>query len=93
MYLKIAHTHSLIYKREITITLVYMYKTYSLGILQNKRELVEVYQKSMIYYLNRHNKEEKFQLINHISYKILYMDKLLLYYLLDLRYKNHIGYE
>ena len=47
----------------------------------------------MIYYLNRHNKEEKFQLINHISYKILYMDKLPLYYLLELRYKNHIGYE
>jgi hypothetical protein len=40
---KITHTHSLIYKREITLTLVYMYKTYSLGILQNKRELVEVY--------------------------------------------------
>lgn len=40
---KLAHTHSLIYKREITLTLVYMYKTYNLGILQNKRELVEVY--------------------------------------------------
>jgi hypothetical protein len=43
MYLIIAHTHSLIYKREITLTLVYIYKNYSLGILQNKRELVEVY--------------------------------------------------
>ena len=43
MYFKIAHTHTLKYKREITLTLVYMYKTYNLGLLQNKRELVEVY--------------------------------------------------
>ena len=43
MYLKIAQTNTLIYNREITLTLVYIYKTYNLGILQNKGELVEVY--------------------------------------------------
>lgn len=40
---KLAQTNTLIYNREITLTLVYVYKTYNLGILQNKRELVEVY--------------------------------------------------
>ena len=40
---KLAQTNTLIYNREITLTLVYVYKTYNIGILQNKRELVEVY--------------------------------------------------
>jgi hypothetical protein len=43
MYLKIAHTHSLIYNREITLTLVYKYKVNSVDKFKNKKELIKVY--------------------------------------------------
>jgi len=42
MYFKIAHTHSLIYKREITLTLVYKYKINSIGKFKNQRKLIKV---------------------------------------------------
>ena len=38
----IGHTHSLMYNRELTITLVYKYKV-SMGKFKNKKELIKVY--------------------------------------------------
>ena len=40
---ELAQTHSLIYKREMTLTLVYKYKVDSVGKFKNKRELIKVY--------------------------------------------------
>jgi hypothetical protein len=42
MYLKIAQSVPLIYKREITLTLVYKYKINSIGKFKNQRKLIKV---------------------------------------------------
>ena len=39
----LALTSTLTYKRKLVISMVYKYKTYSLGKLQNRQELVEVF--------------------------------------------------
>ncbi len=42
----IAHTHSLIYNRELTITLVYKYKIYNIILTvndKNKRQLYKIF--------------------------------------------------
>ena len=38
-----AHTHSLIYNRVLTITLVYKYKVNIVGKFKNNKELIKVY--------------------------------------------------
>ena len=39
----LALTSTLTYKRKLVISMVYKYKTYSLGKLQNRQELIEVF--------------------------------------------------
>jgi len=38
-----AQTNTLIYKRELTLTLIYTYKVNSVGKIKNKMELIKVY--------------------------------------------------